>query len=159
MNKQDSKKLGAVLDDIIFIPSPIQRKVKAAFWSSYNDNPLFGRDKITLAAVESTISDYRLHKWWAQIGFKEWFTNKDEFKQRLEYLANLALDTIEEVLCNPDANANARMNAAKLMLEAARKMPDKQGEVKYLDERVHTMSKKELEQFIKKALPSPGEAE
>lgn len=152
--QKDAKKLGAVLEDIVFLPSPAQRKTKAAFWTVLNDNPIADKDHITMASVVHVTGDTRVHKWWGQEGFQEWFCNKDEFRQRLEYLAHLALDTVEEVLLDGEANANARMNAAKLMLEAARKMPDKNAKEQYLDESIHKMSKKELESYIKKALPS-----
>ena len=159
MQKSTEKAINAAIADITFLPNPEHRKVKAAFWASYADNPLADSGQITLALAQQITSENRLKRWWSIPGFSDWFSNKDEFRQRLEYLANLGLDTIEEILLDPEANANARMNAAKLMLEAASKMPNKWNQEKFLDEQIQKMGARELEAWLKKRLPSGKEAD
>lgn len=154
MKKSTEKAIEAAIVDITFLPSPEQRKVKAAFWATFADNPLADADNITKASALQITNDNRINRWWGTPGFSEWFSNRDEFRQRLEYLANLGLDTIEEILLDPDANANARMNAAKLMLEAASKMPNKWNQEKFLDEHIQRMGARELESWLAKRLPS-----
>lgn len=144
----------AVLDlavsELTFLPSPEQRKAKSAFWARFQENPLCEPSEISLAVATRFCGDGRLSRWWGQEGFRDWFRNSDEFRQRLEYLVNLSLDSIEYVLTDPKAQSSAKVNAAKLLMEVARKMPPKGATTVYLDENISKMSKKELEEFITK---------
>lgn len=154
MSKQPSTKnvksaLTQVLDDIIFSPSIPQRKLKAAFWTRYGQNPMATVSTMTGDLASRISGSSSVKSWWEQPGFKEWFLNEDEFRQKLEYLASLALDTIEEVLLDPEANANAKSSMSKLVLEAASKMPSKWQNTKYMDEQVQKMDEAQLEAFIK----------
>lgn len=157
--RRDSQRLGALLADVTLIPSPEMRKAKATYWTRLHDNPVYDRDTTTLAAALEVTGDPRVSRWWSQDGFPDWFANKDEFRSRVEYLAHLALDTVEDVLLDQDANANARMKAVQIVLEAAAKFPTKSsGEEKYLDARIQKMSKQELEAYIQRMLPAAPEA-
>lgn len=144
-----TERVTQVMDDLIFAPNGDQRAVKAAFWAKYASNPLTDIDKITAGIVQKIIPDSRLARWWSMYGFKEWFLNEDEFRQRIEYIAHLGLDALESILTDPDANASARVNAAKLALEAANKMPQKWQNTKYLDDHIQKMDQAQLEQFIR----------
>jgi hypothetical protein len=126
------------------------RRAKAAFWSSLTDHPLGigDADALTLAASKQLGADSRLPRWWAVPGFQEWWQNKQEFKQRLEYLAQLALDSLEEILADPNANPTAKVNSAKLVLDAANKMPKKAPE-ENLDAKLSSMSRAELEEYVR----------
>jgi hypothetical protein len=145
----NTERVAQVMDDLLFCPSPDQRQVKAAFWAKYQQAPLISMDKVTASFVQKLIPDSRLPRWWSLYGFKEWFLNEDEFKQRLEYLAHLALDRMEAILTDPDANNSAQVNAAKLVFEAASKMPQKWQKTLYLDDHVQKMDQAQLEQFIR----------
>lgn len=145
----NTERVAQVVDDLLFCPSPDQRQVKAAFWAKYQQAPLLDIDKITAAFVQKLIPDSRLPRWWSMYGFKEWFLNEDEFRQRLEYIAHLGLDALEAILTDPDANHNARVNAAKLAFEAASKMPQKYQKSLYLDDHIQKMDQAQLEQFIR----------
>jgi hypothetical protein len=140
--------IAALVEDMVYVPTPTQRQVKAAYWAVWGDNPTTDSNSITLAAVMQITNDGRVSKWWSQPGFREWFTNRDEFRQRTEYLAHIALDTLEQLLVDPDANASARVNAAKLLLEATDKMPRKYAKEKLLDERINRMGPHELQQWL-----------
>lgn len=142
-------KIAQVIDDLLFVPNMEQRRVKAAFWAKYASNPLSDLNKITAVLVNKIVDDNRIPRWWSMYGFREWFLNEDEYKQRLEYIAHLALDTLEDVLTNPDANQNAKVNAAKLVMEAANKMPQKWQNTKYLDDSIQKMDQVQLEQYIR----------
>jgi hypothetical protein len=144
-----TERVAQVMDDLLFCPSPDQRQVKAAFWAKYQQTPLISVDKVTASFVQKLIPDSRLPRWWSMYGFKEWFLNEDEFRQRLEYIAHLGLDALEAILTDPDANHNARVNAAKLAFEAASKMPQKWQKSLYLDDHIQKMDQAQLEQFIR----------
>jgi hypothetical protein len=157
--RRDSQRLGALLQDVTLVPTPEQRKVKATYWTRLHDNPVYDRDTTTCASALEITGDTRVSRWWSLDGFQDWFANKDEFRARVEYLAHLALDTVEDVLLDQDANANARMKAVQIVLEAAAKFPTKaSGEEKYLDARIQKMSQFELEAYIARSLPAPAAA-
>lgn len=144
-----TEKVTQILDDLIFAPTADQRAVKAAFWAKYANAPLLSVEKITAAYVSKLVPDSRLARWWSLYGFKEWFLNEDEFRQRIEYIAHLGLDALEAILTDPDSNHSARVNAAKLALEAANKMPQKWQKTVYLDDSIQKMDQAQLEQFIR----------
>lgn len=149
--------MAELLQDLTFLPGPEQRKVKSAFWTIQADSPMVP-GSVSLDSALIITSDNRLRKWWTIPGFSDWFANKEEFRQRIEYLAHLALDTAEDILLDPKANANARVSMAKLVIEAANRMPQKYSKEIYLDEKIGTMGKRELEEYIKRAtafLPAP----
>jgi hypothetical protein len=155
------KKTVEVVGDLIFRPSYEQVQVKAAFWAKFSANPLTDTQNIDLPTAQKFVNDPRLEKWWTHYGFKEWFLNEEEFLQRLQAIAFLALGTLEEVLMNPDANPSARVNAAKLAFEAANKMPQKwQKGPQYLDTDIQKMDQAQLENFLRqKSLAPAGETD
>lgn len=68
----------------------------------------------------------------------------------MEYLADIALDALEQVLTDPDANPSAKVNSAKLVLEAASKMPKAKDDAPA--SRLETMSRTELEDYVRRNL-------
>lgn len=160
--KNISKVLTAASQEVVFSPTPEMRRAKAAFWASLDDTPAGDiAETMTLAAATSMGADKKLSRWWSIPGFSDWWQNKEEFKQRLEYLAQLALDSLEAVLTDPDSNATARVNSAKLVLEAANKMPKKHAE-DTVDQKLAGMSRNELEEYVRARMkyltppPEPG---
>ena len=148
--KDINKILAAASTDLTFAPTPDMRRAKAAFWHRVADAPLFDGGPITLAAAQQFGTDKRLSKWWTLPGFAEWFQNREEFRERLEYLADIALDSLEQVLTDPDANPSAKVASAKLVLEAASKMPKKEAESP--STKLEAMSRTELEDYVRKNL-------
>lgn len=150
-------------NELTYLPTPEQRKAKSAFWARFNENPMCEPEDISLSIATRFAGDGRLSRWWSQDGFKEWFRNRDEFRQRLEYLVNLSLDRLESILADPKSNPSAQVNASKLLMEAARKMPSKHAVEQYLDEKIAQMDKKQLEEFIRAKTPklvaSPTESD
>jgi hypothetical protein len=137
-----------LVSDLTYVPNGEQRKVKESFWVRFNEAPTCDAQDITMAEVQRLVGDSRLARWWPQPGFKEWFRNQEEFRERAAVLAHIALDTIQNLLINEDTSPGARVQAAKLALEIARKMPQKQAETKYLDDSINKMDKKQLEQYL-----------
>jgi len=148
--KDINKILAAASTDLTFAPTPDMRRAKAAFWHRVADAPALDSGPVTLAAAQQFGTDKRLSKWWTLPGFAEWFQNKEEFRERLEYLADIALDSLEQVLTDPDSNPSAKVASAKLVLEAASKMPKKEADAPA--SRLETMSRGELEDYVRKNL-------
>lgn len=152
--KNISRVLAAASQEVVFSPTPEMRRAKAAFWASLEGTPTGDlAESMTLAAATSMGADKKLSRWWAIPGFVDWWQNKEEFKQRVEYLAQLALDALEGVLNDPDANPTARVNSAKLVLEVANKMPRKNVE-EDVGSRLAAMSRNELEEYVRSRMSS-----
>jgi hypothetical protein len=149
-NNNKSVPLTEVVDEIIFRPRADQRKMKSALWVILADNPLLSAETITPEDVVKFTNERRVRKWWSEPGFREWLMNQDEFRQRLEYHAHLALDRLEAILMDDDSNPSAQVQAAKLIIEAANKMPPRVTKEVYADERIQTMDRKQLEEYIRR---------
>jgi hypothetical protein len=152
-----AKKIEAVVEyianDLTYIPSPEQRRLKQAFWARFNDNPICDPQDISKSVVDELAPDYRLGRWWPQPGFKEWFSNKEEFREEVDALVFLALDRMKRILISEDPKmAGAQVSAAKLLMDVGRKMPPKVGSEKFLDEKIHQMDKKQLEEYISRSV-------
>ena len=140
-------------DELIFYPKDGHRKVKAAFWAVVADNPIHAPETLTAEQLVQITGESRAKKYLKEPGFREWLLNKDEFRQRLEYIAQLALDRLESILTDDDEHSSAQVAAAKLIMEAASKMPRKQqAEIVYADARIQEMPRKELEEYIRRNL-------
>lgn len=146
------KAVEIMANDLTYLPTHEQRKVKSAFWVRFNENPLCEPQDISLSVIDRIVHDTRTSKWWAQAGFKEWFRNQEEFRERVESMAHLALDTLMVILVTDDPKtSSARVNAAKLLLEVARKLPSRtQTQDKFADEKISSMDRKQLDAYIAK---------
>lgn len=110
--------------ELVYIPTERERRYKAQFWARTQDNPLFASGDLTLAAVRQVLDTEALNASWNQPGFQAWFSNRQEFRERIEYLADLALDQMEQILVNQDPKAqSARVNTIKIIAELASKFP------------------------------------
>jgi hypothetical protein len=140
-----------------FLPSPSQRAAKSRFWVRYDKALLGEPETLSLAAIARVVKDNRLDKWFSQSGFREWFLNQDEAKERLDYIWNLGLDRIEAILQNDESNPNAQVNAFKQISILAGKEPQKNQE--FTDEDIQRMPKEKLKAYIEKHavkfLPAP----
>ena len=150
--KHTEETLNLALSELTFLPSPEHRKIKSAFWAVADETQLVDpSQEVELSTALRFTADNRLQRWWALPGFREWFANREEFRQRVEYLANLALDTAEEILLDKKANAAARANMVKLMVEVANKMPPRQiSKELYIDEKIQKMDRVQLEEYVKR---------
>lgn len=133
----------------IFIPTARQAKTKTKFWTRQPSGSL-SLEVMTLSNAQSVTGDPGLKDWWGKPGFKEWFYNRDEAKEKLNYLFVKAIDTCEGILDDERANANAKVKVLELVAKLLDKFPDS-NEKKYRDEDVSKMSEAELEKFLEKA--------
>lgn len=136
--------------ELVFIPTPSQRQVKARLITKLTDNPLLDVSSLTLAEAQQLTNSAQLKDWWGRPGFKEWFLDQNEYRQRLEYLFSLALDAAEEILLSTDARSqSARVSMVKLLAELANKLP-REATVRYADEAIGKMDKAQIEAFLEK---------
>lgn len=144
------KKTQDAVTDLLFTPSMAQRKVKAAFWIIHNENPIISKDKINMAYIIQQVDDGRIRNWWGVPGFQDWFLNKEEVRQRIEYLFDVAMDQAEVMLLDQSTQPSAKVNLIKLLSELADKMPAKSKEIKFLDASIEKMDAAQLDEYIKK---------
>lgn len=115
--------LEAATSELVYHPSEREKRLKAQFWMRAQDNPIL-TGKIDYPSVRKVLGTDYLEEKWRLPGFQDWFLNRQEFRERLEYLANLALDQMEKILLNEDPKAqSARVNMIKHVSELANKLP------------------------------------
>lgn len=123
--------------------------MKARFWAKFEPSPFADSSNISLRTAEQVTDCASMKKWWDDPGFKEWFSNKDDTREKLEYLFMLALDTAENILRDDKAQASAKVNMIKAIGELANKYPSKQVE-KYRDDDINKMDENQLQEFLKR---------
>lgn len=135
-------------DFLFYQPSNNDQKLKAKFWNRFSPGPGVNLNSITLAGVKRVVNSSSLEQLWLKPGFKDWFLNKDETRERLVYLFNKSLDTLESILDNELANANARMNAVKLLAEMTGHLVKKGGPEKFADQEIENMTENQLKEYL-----------
>lgn len=145
-----TKAVETALEDISFQPAPNQQMLKAQFWARYVPNPFESRENISLATVQETINEPKLKRYWSIPGFKDWFINQEEGKERIDYLWMVGLDTAEQIMRDPAVNAGAKVNLLKLLAEVSGRLQrGSKGEEKFSDDTVNKMSEEELKKWLK----------
>jgi len=130
-----------------FVPTDGQRRLKTAFWATYEGD----KQNVSMAAVLAETDNSSITNWWSKPGFQSWFKNRDEGRQRLEYLFFKALDCLEDILKDTDPKtASARVNAVKAIAELANKIPSKYQTDKLADADINKMNRQQLESYLKK---------
>lgn len=144
---QTEKAFEAIMAEVVFVPNDAQRRCKSAFWAVYGNDGVMVEEP-TLAAVLDVTNETRLPDWWRLPGFQEWFLNREEYRQRMDYLMHLGFDALERVLRYSQSDT-AIVSAMKLLIAANDKMP-RQNAVKYADEWVANLTDQQLEEYINK---------
>ena len=143
-------------DQLIYVPTTQERKLKAKFWARASENPLINLNgsSITLSSIKQlTSGGASLDASWKKPGFQAWFTNPDDGRAKLEYLFDLGLDAIEEIFMNPDPKtSSAKVNAMKLLSElTGRYVKGRQGHIGGLGEAIAQADKASLEALFESA--------
>lgn len=152
-----------LLEDLSYKPLPRDRELKAKFWVRASSDPLATSDVALTRANAERLCQVKLPNWDLP-GFQDWFFNKDEFRQKIEYSVSLALDALNDVLVNTDPKAQgARVQAIKVAMDLAGRTPRQSTniQVNNVGSQIASMSKAELEAYIQKssALLSPPTTE
>ena len=152
----DSPDLRELSETLIHIPTIQERKLKAKYWSRAGENPLvpLSGSSVTLSSIKAvTGSSQALDSAWKKQGFQQWFLNAEDGRAKLEYLFDLGLDALEELLLNPEPKtASAKVNAIKLLAElTGRYIKGKQGQIGGLGEAIAGADKASLEALFESA--------
>lgn len=145
--------LGKATDVVSFSPTEPQRRAKSNFWSFFASGEALPPTQVDLAIATKYAGDKRITEWWQLEGFAEWFANKDEFRQRVEFLADLALDELYQLIRNPETQATAKVAAIRMIMDVGKKVAQKSpSEESAVSEKIASMDKKQLEEYIKSRL-------
>lgn len=106
-----------------FLPSDEQRRLRARLWTELRNDPLVVPAAIGPTRIESITGDHRIHQWSSDRPFRNWVLNRDAALERAEYLVDLWLDGMAERL--PAMENKDFVQAGKLLMEVARKLPDR----------------------------------
>lgn len=103
-----------------FRPTEAQRKAKAALLASLADpaNTILDTRSINLATALKLTGVTTVRGWWDQPGFQAWFLNKEETKQKIKYLTDKALESVSQILDDPDPRtSSAKVSILKTLLQ------------------------------------------
>lgn len=149
----DGEPVEDVVREAVFSPTRAQRAVKTRFWLQMRENPIVDVDHVTPSIVRQWTSENRVLAWWGEPGFKEWFLNRDEARERIMNLLYQCLDAAEEVLASSDLKAKTNMVKTMLSLCMDQQKRDDDSEAQKLE----GMNRQQLEQYIRSLLPSSGD--
>jgi hypothetical protein len=103
-----------------FRPTEAQKRAKAALLASLADpsNTILDARSISLATALKLTGITTLRGWWDQPGFQHWFMNKEETKQKIKYLTDKALESVTQILDDPDPRtSSAKVAILKTLLQ------------------------------------------
>lgn len=138
------------LGQVAFCADAEHKVIKAAFWAKMADDPsVMNRESITLAQAVAVTGCSKLRRWWNQPGFREWFVNGEEWKQKLLYIIDVGLDSLLDIFASNDPKtANARVRAFEVACRLAGREPAKTKEVRFVDKAINEMNPAQLQAFL-----------
>lgn len=154
---QDGSELKNLTEAVSYVATPTEKRLKAEFWTLAANNPMLDPQSITLDVVRKVVGRTISPNQWSKPGFRDWFLNREEHRQKLEYLFGLALEAAEEILTNTDPKAqSARVNMIKVVGQLAGKVNGQGvgqiagGGASNMIEAVGSMDKASLELLLQK---------
>lgn len=128
------------------------RLCKTRFWKALEINPICDPKSVTLTAALHLTGEDKLKSWWQKPGFTKWFCDGDEYDTRLRAAKYTAIDTLLDLMMNPDTPASSRVAAAKQVMDHA-KSHESENRVKDLEKLLEKIagvnSPEELQRFLK----------
>ena len=158
--RKNTNQLGDTLPKLInYSPTDAQRKAKSRLIIALEENPMVSLEAITCDQA-SRLANYQFSKVWNEVGFKQWLTNSNEFRERVEYLAHLCLDKAEDLLRNEDTKlAGAQVSLIGKVSELANKLPSRTREKENPDSQFANMSIEQIQAWlVEQAAQLPAKA-
>jgi hypothetical protein len=142
------------IGESLYKPTDQDRRLKIEFQLLTEGNAMLDVRNLPIGEAERILKKKLPNK--DKPGFAAWFLNKDENRQRIEYLWQLSLAAAEDILLNTDPKAqSARVNLIKAMADIAGKLPGRQssgGDLspQKLFKGIENMDKAQLELLLEK---------
>ncbi len=137
------------LEVTVFSPTREMQQAKANYWSFFLTGDVSVSPRDTLESAQRYGRDSRIKEWWSKPGFRQWFSNKDEFRQRAEFLANNSLMHLEYILNDEKSKGSEKVAAIKLIMELSGKLKKADSAEQFADAKIAQMGREELEEFIR----------
>lgn len=131
-----------------FTPTNDMKRAKSQFWTTFSGGAISPPIQPDLVIAAQYAGDSRIRTWWNTEGFSQWFWNQNEFEERLDYLAQIALDQLEYLVSSGKTSDSARIAAIKMILEASKKIGQPTAS-EFADDRINKMDQGQLEEYIK----------
>lgn len=148
--KELSARAEKAVDLVTFSPDDAHRRARSNFWSHFSEPGSLPPDSIDLATALRYSGDSRVSEWWSLPGFQDWFSNRQDFRQKVEVLAELALDELRKLMVDPSINPSARVAALGMVLKLGKKLDSgNTSESTSGDSKIDKMNKAELEEYIR----------
>lgn len=154
--------LNRIRDVVVFSPSEAQKRARSNFWTAAELDGIEPGQDVPLATALKYGQDKRITGWYTDQQFRDWFQNGTEFKQKADYLAQVALDELEQMIRDRTGSASARVQAMKITLEIAGKLGKQAGasQASTMEDKIADMNRTELEAYISAKLdrlsPTPA---
>ena len=130
--------------------TPDMRDAKTRFWKALEVNPICDPDHVSLAAAMQLTKEPRIKAWWEKPGFSNWFSAGNEYEVKLSSAKCSAIDTLLDVMGNPETPASARVAAAKAVMEHAKALEKDDSSVENLLEKIAGVNNVEdLKKYLK----------
>lgn len=129
-------------------PTDEQQRVKSQFWGRLTQDPSTPIPPTPNLALALRLGGNRgIENWWKQPGFPEWFWNKQEFEQKLDYVAMVALQELETTLRTRSIDQEKKIPAIRIALELSGKLRAAT-QAEPVDKKIAQMDRKQLEDYI-----------
>ncbi len=134
-------------------PTDAQRQARITFWGHWASADTPVPSTVDLAIALKFCGNPAISRWWPLPGFQDWFLNRDEFRQRMEFMSELCLDELQAILRSKMSSPADKLKAIQLVMTVSNKMPSKTGDTaKYLDEKIAAMNQQQLLDFISRSM-------
>lgn len=147
----------------LFTATPSQKRQKAAFWARYLPGPNVPLpENLTIAYIQELTGSPSIRKWWPEQGFRQWFLNRDEAREQVEYLFERSLEIAEDLLMSESAKPGEKVALIKFLAELAGKMPkagDSKNSERFADADIAQMDENQLKAFLTRKGVLLGKAE
>lgn len=138
---------------IQFDPGPKQREAKAQFWEAVRNSPVLQAEDMSESQIISITGKASwMREWLRHSEFRAWFFNQHHTKLKIMAAAEVAVDTLVEILGDDSPKSlGHRVRAAQTILHLAGMEPPKVKKVEFADKEVNDMNEEQLEQFLSNA--------
>lgn len=129
-----------------------QRVVKARFWKHMSEQDVF--TDVTSMSMEDLgrlAGTLKLSKWANRDSkFMPWFLNRDAVQHKIAACAEVAIDSLLEILLNSDKQSKPadRIRAADLLATLAGLYPNHKKEVVFVDKEINNLDQDEVRKQI-----------
>ena len=126
------------------------RLCKTRFWKAMQVNPICDPSHVTLTAAMQLTGEKKLKAWWEKPEFPRWFMAEDEYDVKVTSAKFSAIDTMIDVMTNPDSPASARVAAAKAVMDHSKQIERDNPDLERMLEKISGVSKiEDLQKYLK----------